>query len=500
MSQIIDRHAQLVVVGGGTAGMAAAIAGARLGLDTLVLEIDHDIGGVPVRSLMGSFANLFVNLEGQPLVASLPLEILGRMVDTGELIYQNLEQAIHGKIGQPFTIPFQPETYLRVIRQMAHEAGVKILCDTRVTAVHKDGERVAEAVCQCGTETFLCTADAWIDATGDASFAFAAGAPCAVQQDSSFGQLMRIGGVDIHRYLDWLFASRPWEPDPDFTNWLCGYTGLTFEQLYASRLWRKLLDPIYYGHAPMLSPDDITFTPRKLSYLRERWQAEGLIYTAEMCWLRRPLMQAIRSGDFSPDRALPGGGRITFNNDGFAYGAWGDGVALCNIAQPYQLDACIPSQWKAAQEAAAAYNREAFRFFKNYVPGFEGAFLMDIAPRAVSRFPRMICGIKSVRPEQVTGAPTRIPDAVYLFGGGNAFKPGFGIPYGMLVPQKLTNVLAAGKCASGARYCRSQVSCMSMGVAAAAAAYLTRTMHCHAQAVPIPALQDLLVQKLGVLL
>lgn len=485
MSKNMDRHVQLIVVGGGTAGMAAAIAGARLGLDTLVLEIDNDIGGVPVQSLMGSFANLFVNLDGKPLVGSIPLEILRRMVDTGELIYDDLQQAVHGKIGQPFTIPFQPETYLHVIKQMAQEAGVRILCNTHVVAVHKTGERVDEAVCKRGHATFVCTADMWIDATGDASFAFIAGAPCKAQEDSSFGQLMRIGGVNIQRYLDWLDTARPWEPDPEFITWLSHYTDLTIEQLYASRLWRKLVDPIYYGHAPMLSPDDITFTPRKLSYLHERWQAEGLIYTAEMCWLRRPLMKAVTQGDFSMDRSIPGGGRITFNNDGFAYGAWGEGVALCNVAQPYQLDACQPAQWEIAQKQATKYNQEAFLFFKNYVPGFEDAFLLDIAPRAVSRFPRMICGIKSVRPEQVNGTPTNIPDAVYLFGGGNAFKPGFGIPYGMLVPKNLTNVLAAGKCASGARYCRSQVSCMSMGVAAGAAARLALKLQCDVRELPV---------------
>lgn len=227
MSKNMDRHVQLIVVGGGTAGMAAAIAGARLGLDTLVLEIDNDIGGVPVQSLMGSFANLFVNLDGKPLVGSIPLEILRRMVDTGELIYDDLQQAVHGKIGQPFTIPFQPETYLHVIKQMAQEAGVRILCNTHVVAVHKTGERVDEAVCKRGHATFVCTADMWIDATGDASFAFIAGAPCKAQEDSSFGQLMRIGGVNIQRYLDWLDTARPWEPDPEFITWLSHYTDLT---------------------------------------------------------------------------------------------------------------------------------------------------------------------------------------------------------------------------------------------------------------------------------
>lgn len=500
MEHVRDIRARLAVVGGGTAGMAAAIIGARLGLETVVIEKENEVGGVPIQALMGSFANLFVNLEGKPLVASLPLEILQRLIDAGDMIYDSCEQAVHGKIGQPFTIPYQPETYVGVIREIARQAGVRILRGTQVLHPSVRSGCVTEAVCQSPRGCFVCRADVWIDATGDASFAASAGVPCTVQSDSSFGQLMRIRGVRIEDYLDWLYETRPWLPDKEFIGWLSGYLNLSEEQLHSSKLWRKLMDPIYYGHAPMLSPDDITFTPRKLDYLRRRWQEEGLIYTAEMCWLRRPLMRAVQNGDFSLDRPIEGGGRITFNNDGFAYGAWGAGVALCNVAQPYQLDACDPVQAQRAQKAATAYNREAFEFFRRYVPGFEHAELQDIAPRAVSRFPRMICGIKTVRPQDVFGTVPMIPDAVYLFGGGNSFKSGFGIPYGMLVPQTLSNVLAAGKCASGARYCRSQVSCMSMGVAAAAAAKLMTEERCGAQNVSIAALQDLLTQKLDVLL
>ena len=86
MEHVRDIRARLAVVGGGTAGMAAAIIGARLGLETVVIEKENEVGGVPIQALMGSFANLFVNLEGKPLVASLPLEILQRLIDAGDMI------------------------------------------------------------------------------------------------------------------------------------------------------------------------------------------------------------------------------------------------------------------------------------------------------------------------------------------------------------------------------------------------------------------------------
>ncbi len=52
----MKKHYTLIVVGGGVGGVAAAVAAARTGCETLLLERDFQLGGIPVHSLISSFS------------------------------------------------------------------------------------------------------------------------------------------------------------------------------------------------------------------------------------------------------------------------------------------------------------------------------------------------------------------------------------------------------------------------------------------------------------
>ena len=66
------------------------------------------------------------------------------------------------------------------------------------------------------------------------------------------------------------------------------------------------------------------------------------------------------------------------------------------------------------------------------------------------------------------------------------------IPYRVLVPKKVDNILVAGKCASGARFYRSIPMCMAMGEAAGTAAVLMAERGVANRDVDIPLLQEML--------
>ena len=472
---VVD-EADVIVVGGGTAGVMAACAAARMGARTVVVERTEQLGGTPIQALMGSFANLFRTTEGEALVASLPRELLSRIVALGGTVYASSQEAIDGLIGRPFTIPYQPEIYAEAALTMALESGVSIYLGATFCGVLGDKTRPSGVLVAGKGGLSVLLGKAIVDATGEADVAAAAGAPCN-QQDGTFGCLMRIGGVDTDALMRRLDETRPWSPCPDMLSWLAEKLRIPADELKNIPLWRKLIDPVRYGHAPMLSPDDNDMSEAKWAYILKRYHAEGTAYTLEMSMFRHALRRAVDAGDFDLDAPFMEG-RVGYNNDGIAFGPYGKGVVLCNIAQPSGFDATDMAGASHARMAAQLYNLKVFRFFKKYVPGFEDSFLLDIAGQAVSRFSRLIDGEEAFDREKCAGRADE--NAIYRFGGLQPFNAVYAMPYGMLVPRGVDNLLVAGKCASGANRCRSQISCMCMGVAAGAAAAITAREGCRA--------------------
>lgn len=87
----------VVVIGGGTAGAISAIASGRLGLETILIEKTQRIGGVPVLSLMGSFANLFFNSKREQMTGGIVLELLQMIISKGGTIYKDLKDFFQWK-------------------------------------------------------------------------------------------------------------------------------------------------------------------------------------------------------------------------------------------------------------------------------------------------------------------------------------------------------------------------------------------------------------------
>ncbi|MBQ6246116.1 MAG: FAD-dependent oxidoreductase [Kiritimatiellae bacterium] len=111
---------EVCVVGGGPAGFVAAIAAARGGAKTTLVESFGFPGGMATAGLVGPISKF--NFNGCRVVGGIPWEFVERLAAAGGAI-ANLPKGI---------VPFEAEVYRRVAREMLEEAGVECLWQTQV--------------------------------------------------------------------------------------------------------------------------------------------------------------------------------------------------------------------------------------------------------------------------------------------------------------------------------------------------------------------------------
>lgn len=469
----------VAVVGGGTAGTIAAIAAARLGMRTALVERLGALGGTPTTDFMGSMGDRFISRDGIQLIDGLPFEVVDNLAKEGGTLFPTGQETIRGTLDLALTVPFRPEVLSYVLLKMAREAGVQILLQTHFSHPIGPKERPEGFVAVNKSGQVAVLAKAFVDASGEADLAAACGAPCMDMAGggdwgmTSWGLLMKIGNVNFAPIME-LFASiHPNDTFPEFEEWLPLHTGLSLDALRADPFWRSYIGPLHFGHAPQFAPGETRYTERRRQWMLDRWAREGVLYNFELNLLRNHLMRAIRAGDLVVPKRIDGFGTMNLNNDGFAIGAWGPGIALVNTCNAISgFEGTRGDHVSRAEEEGRIYNMEIAAFYKKHVPGFEHSYVESIGWQFVPRHSRMIRGMTVGTAETVNGEGCAVADPVYLFGGMATFGKPNAIPYGVLVPQCVDNVLVAGKCASGSNHFRSIPSCMAMGQAAATAAVL----------------------------
>lgn len=166
----------IIVVGGGFAGAAAAISAGRLGKSVLLIEKYNCMGGAACYDLVNPFMPYMTtdpeNGERIDLSCGLFTEIINRLRDLG------------GARNEKRSLPFNEEVLKYLLNTMAIESGVDLLFQTYVTGVKKNGERI-EAVCISNVSgNSEIEADCFIDATGDANLSVMAGCPYRLGRES----------------------------------------------------------------------------------------------------------------------------------------------------------------------------------------------------------------------------------------------------------------------------------------------------------------------------
>jgi glycine/D-amino acid oxidase-like deaminating enzyme len=165
----MDYETDVVVVGAGSAGMVAAIAAARNGASTLLIERGGFLGGISTAVLDTMYAFYAPGEAQEKVVSGLPDEIVDRIAAYDAVLRRP------NTFGSGTGITYNPETLKRVWDGFAREAGVRVLLHSFVTGAVKEGDRVTGVTFVNKGGAHAASARVVIDASGDADVVAAAG-------------------------------------------------------------------------------------------------------------------------------------------------------------------------------------------------------------------------------------------------------------------------------------------------------------------------------------
>ena len=201
---IVARH-QVVVAGGGPSGVIAALAAARSGADTLLIERYAFLGGNGTAGLMTCY-NGFRNQrppEALQTVKGIPAEYIAEIVRLGGVAERdNYERTVKHDVRQgdiPYTVGFDPEAAKVASLNLLKKEGVKLRLHSWVVAPMLDGSWVTGVIVHSKSGRQAIAAGIVIDCTGDGDVAAGAGAPfmgpAAVGDRMPMSLMYRLGGL-----------------------------------------------------------------------------------------------------------------------------------------------------------------------------------------------------------------------------------------------------------------------------------------------------------------
>jgi len=223
------RRADVVVVGGGPAGVGAAVAAARAGADTVLVERYGHLGGMATGGLVILIPHLSGD-DGERHISGICQEWIDRLDRLDGVIHPDYpdigsgDAAVTARWRNYFSFVVNdrirhgayvdPELLKCALNDMVNEAGVKLyLHSWGCRALCEDG-RVRGVVFESKAGRRALLGDVIIDTTGDGDIMASAGAAYEGGYDSELRSSMlavvfRLGNVDFARFCD--FRER--EPD-----------------------------------------------------------------------------------------------------------------------------------------------------------------------------------------------------------------------------------------------------------------------------------------------
>ncbi len=474
----------VLVVGGGTAGFVAAIAAARNGAKVIITEQRDHLGGLHsgglvfmiramrhMRSPRNNYHKKVImtlyesSYDDEQLVFSIAQEYLDRMLESGSAWGDTKGKSTVRQM-------FDPEMAKSVIERMVLEAGVDVWYYSHVTDLLLSSNSVKGVVIENLQERVEVEAKITIDATGDGDVCAAAGARFE-KGDPETGKcqpmslVFVIGGVNLDRTLDYIKNHPEEYPDEMGQEYVDTILRLRKEEkpLAVMVLKSKVIEALKYGDYP-------------IPYGMDTVNVGNLTYSA----------------------------RPTFRNGKFRYDH-----TFHNMDMAFNVDATDRKQLTKATIAMRDIAVKMTNFYRKYIPGYEDCYLMYTAQTVGVRDTRRIVCEYTLTKDDVASGRT-FEDGIGRYGSvmdvhdRNGKVPillaevkgkgWFHIPYRILIPRDVKNLLVAGRCVSAdhiAQGCtRSQAACMLTGQAAGTAAALAIRTGVEPSSVNVSELQNLL--------
>lgn len=190
----ITLRADVVVAGGGPAGIAAAIASARAGARTLLVERYGFLGGAGTAAGVTNFCGLYAVRGGDAfrVVRGIASDITEALTRIGAVV--DPQPAMGGRT---FVAPYDAHTFKRVADDLLLGAGATLRFHTLAVGAIVEAGRIRVLLTESKSGRQAIEGAVFVDATGDADLAVFAGAPCEKADALQSPTLMfRLCGVD----------------------------------------------------------------------------------------------------------------------------------------------------------------------------------------------------------------------------------------------------------------------------------------------------------------
>ena len=385
---------EVVVAGGGSSGVCAAIAAARSGARTLLVERTAVLGGCAASGLtiLG-----YLDRQGNRCLGGLPEEINQRL-QAMDGAMGHFRCPVHNSIS-----PISAPMFKILAVQMCKEAGVDILfnCDVADVGIRR---RQIKEVMVCGKAMDIrVKAKVFVDATGDGDLAYLGGCRFTEGQDGTgimqpSTLVFTMTDFDLERFFSWL------EENP-------GELGI--KEDYATGY-----DIGFFRSTPGHCLIGLTETIRK----------------------------ARAAGDFTIPR-----------NQFIYIKTASPSILANNTSRITHIDASDPFELSRGIEEGYQQVYEQIVFLRKYVPGFEKVRVCDISSTLGIRETRHFRGIRRLTKEEMF-AYQQDDDSIALCGYNVDIHAGksdhidltqlqeaFGLPYGCFVAEDLDNLFLAGR-------------------------------------------------------
>ena len=437
----------VIVVGGGPGGLPTAIAAARAGMKTLVIERSSALGGLAISGLplLG-----YVDRAGNHVLGGIPQEFVDRMEKVNGTL-GHVRCPIHNSL----TI-INPNWFRVTAFEMCEEAGVDVLLYSELMDVQTEEGKITRVTAFCRGEKRSFEAKIVIDATGDACVAALAGAWYEKNEKLMPPSLtFMIGNVKIGEFLDYL------EKHPESAELPDTY-GMkqTKEQFFDSEAFT------FTGFAELIEMarenGDYKLPRDRIIFMKMGEPGQVMVNTTRVNDVDTSDLDDVIRGEFACHKQVKE--LMHF------FKTYAPGFEDCFLAS---ISPCLGS-------------RESRRIVGEKTLTGEALENCDIPPDTV-----VLAGYN---------VDVHVPGTERL--SLQPVRHAIGIPYGCLVSKNVPNLMVAGRCASVASdiygLTRIMGTCMGMGEAAGTAAAMAVEQGVMPKDVDVRKLRERIVKNGGI--